>query len=186
MPFEARASPANRSFSLPHRADRRPIPIWKRGALAAVLLSFALPAARAQDNSKPDDQYKYTPDKPQAPARQPPPSQPNQYPEYRAPQYPQYREPQYPQYKPQQYPQYKPPAGRYPQYPLYPQYPGRKGPPGQYRGSQQDQQACINDVFRLCSQFIPDATRIVSCLQSNRKNLSPACRAVFARGRKGR
>ncbi len=51
-----------------------------------------------------------------------------------------------------------------------------------YRGSQSDQQACTDDVFRLCGQFIPDRTRIVACLKANRRNLSPACKAVFSRG----
>jgi hypothetical protein len=39
--------------------------------------------------------------------------------------------------------------------------------------------ACTPDVFRLCSQFIPDVDNIVGCLKMQRPNLSPACRAVF-------
>jgi len=55
-----------------------------------------------------------------------------------------------------------------------------------YRGTADDQQACIDDVNRLCSQFIPDEQRIVACLAANRRNLSPACRAVFSRTREDR
>ena len=51
-----------------------------------------------------------------------------------------------------------------------------------YRGSAIDQQACTDDVFRLCNQFVPDEQRIVACLIQNRRYLSPACRAVFSRG----
>jgi hypothetical protein len=51
-----------------------------------------------------------------------------------------------------------------------------------YRGTQDAQQACTDDVFRLCNQFIPDRQRIVACLVRNRRSLSPACHAVFSRG----
>ena len=34
---------------------------------------------------------------------------------------------------------------------------------------------CTPDVMRLCNEFIPDADRIVSCLKSKRKQLTPAC-----------
>ena len=50
-----------------------------------------------------------------------------------------------------------------------------------YRGTQADQQACTDDVFRLCNQFVPDEQRIVACLIQNRRNLSLACQAVFSR-----
>jgi hypothetical protein len=39
--------------------------------------------------------------------------------------------------------------------------------------------ACTPDVWRLCSDQIPDANRIVACLQQNAPNLSSGCRAVF-------
>src|SRR5580704_15920905 len=54
-----------------------------------------------------------------------------------------------------------------------------------FRGSQADQQACTDDVFRLCNQFVPDEQRIIACLAQNRRNLSPACQAVFSRGSEG-
>ena len=50
-----------------------------------------------------------------------------------------------------------------------------------YRGSQAEQQACTDDVFRLCNQFVPDEPRIIACLSQNRRNLSPTCQAVFSR-----
>ena len=34
-----------------------------------------------------------------------------------------------------------------------------------YRGSEENRNACIPDVFRLCSKLIPDATQITICLQ---------------------
>ena len=63
-----------------------------------------------------------------------------------------------------------------------------------YRGSQAEQQACTDDVFRLCDQddvfrlcdqFVPDEQRIIACLIKNRQNLSPACQAVFLREPQG-
>ena len=50
----------------------------------------------------------------------------------------------------------------------------------EYRGTVEAQQACTPDVFRLCSQFIPDAGQITSCLARQKPNLSPACHHVFA------
>ena len=50
-----------------------------------------------------------------------------------------------------------------------------------YRGTQAEQQACTDDVFRLCNQFVPDEQRIIACLNQNRRSLSPACQAVFSR-----
>lgn len=34
---------------------------------------------------------------------------------------------------------------------------------------------CTPDVMRLCSEFIPDADRIVGCLKAKRRQLSPSC-----------
>jgi hypothetical protein len=48
-----------------------------------------------------------------------------------------------------------------------------------YRGTMQQQMACTPDVFRLCGAAIPDATRIVACLQANTAQLSAPCRSVF-------
>lgn len=49
----------------------------------------------------------------------------------------------------------------------------------QDRGSEQDQEACTPDVFRLCSDFIPNEGPILTCLQANRGQLSPACGVVI-------
>jgi hypothetical protein len=47
------------------------------------------------------------------------------------------------------------------------------------RGTMDQQMACTPDVWRLCSDQIPDKDRIVSCLRQNTPQLSGACRAVF-------
>lgn len=57
---------------------------------------------------------------------------------------------------------------------------GKAEPPGGSRGTQQEQEACTPDVFRLCSAQIPSEKRIVACLKLNRGKLSPACRKVFS------
>ena len=49
----------------------------------------------------------------------------------------------------------------------------------EHRGSLEQQMACTPDVWRLCSDQIPDENRIVACLQANTPLLSSACRAVF-------
>jgi hypothetical protein len=49
----------------------------------------------------------------------------------------------------------------------------------EYRGTLEQQMACTPDVWRLCSDQIPDVNRIVTCLQRNTPNLSGSCRAVF-------
>ena len=49
----------------------------------------------------------------------------------------------------------------------------------EYRGTWEQQMACTPDVWRLCSDQVPDVNRIVACLQQNAPNLSSGCRAVF-------
>ena len=39
--------------------------------------------------------------------------------------------------------------------------------------------ACTPDVWRLCSDQVPDVGRIVACLRQNTPQLSNNCRAVF-------
>jgi hypothetical protein len=53
------------------------------------------------------------------------------------------------------------------------------------RGSAEDRMACTPDVFRHCSQFIPDADRITACLRQRVRELSPECRVVMTGWRKG-
>jgi hypothetical protein len=49
----------------------------------------------------------------------------------------------------------------------------------QHPGTMEQQMACTPDVWRLCSEHIPDVDRIVACLRQNAPQLSGACRAVF-------
>jgi hypothetical protein len=49
----------------------------------------------------------------------------------------------------------------------------------EYRGTWEQQSACTSDVWRLCSDRIPDVGRIVACLRQNTDSLSSGCRAVF-------
>ncbi len=51
----------------------------------------------------------------------------------------------------------------------------------EHSGSAEDQLACTPDVYRLCSQYIPDEDTITSCLQRNKPQLSAGCQAVFSR-----
>jgi hypothetical protein len=38
---------------------------------------------------------------------------------------------------------------------------------------------CTPDVMRLCSEFVPDADRIVACLKVKRRQLSNSCRTAL-------
>ena len=49
----------------------------------------------------------------------------------------------------------------------------------EYRGTAEQQMACTPDVWRLCSEQVPDVSRIVACLRQNTPQLSNNCRAVF-------
>ncbi len=51
---------------------------------------------------------------------------------------------------------------------------------GSDRGTKQEQEACTPDVYKLCSDEIPDEKKITACLKRNMKKLSPACRKVFS------
>jgi hypothetical protein len=53
-------------------------------------------------------------------------------------------------------------------------------PTSGYADAQQDQSACVNDAMNICSQFIPDRSRVAGCLMSNRNRISPSCRAQLA------
>ena len=50
-------------------------------------------------------------------------------------------------------------------------------------GTAEGRSACTPDVLRLCSSQIPNVDAIVGCLKSNKKNLSPACRATMFPGK---
>jgi hypothetical protein len=43
----------------------------------------------------------------------------------------------------------------------------------------EQQQACSDDAFRLCSAEIPDVDRVTVCMVRNKSQLSPGCRVYF-------
>ena len=45
--------------------------------------------------------------------------------------------------------------------------------------SSEDQQACMNDAFRVCSATIPDRARTTACMVQNKSQLSQACQMVM-------
>lgn len=47
------------------------------------------------------------------------------------------------------------------------------------QGTMAQQDACRPDVFRLCSNYIPDVGEIVACLRGNEARLSAPCREVM-------
>lgn len=49
-------------------------------------------------------------------------------------------------------------------------------------GSPEQRAACTSDAFKLCSSYIPDATKVETCLRENKSGLSNACRLVFEQG----
>jgi hypothetical protein len=47
------------------------------------------------------------------------------------------------------------------------------------QGTMQQQDGCRPDVFRLCSNYIPNVGEIVACLRGNEPRLSESCRQVM-------
>ena len=47
------------------------------------------------------------------------------------------------------------------------------------RGTPEQRAACAPDAFRFCVGYVPDPTRVESCLRQNMPDLSDACRSVF-------
>ncbi len=45
--------------------------------------------------------------------------------------------------------------------------------------SAEEQNACMNDAFRVCSATIPDKTRTIACMVQNKAKLSTACQMVM-------
>jgi hypothetical protein len=43
----------------------------------------------------------------------------------------------------------------------------------------EQQQACSDDAFRLCSADIPDIDRVTACMVRNKSQLTPGCRVFF-------
>ena len=53
-------------------------------------------------------------------------------------------------------------------------------PPAAAQGySQEQQQLCSSDAFRLCGPEIPDVDRVTACMIRQRASLSPGCKSVF-------
>lgn len=48
--------------------------------------------------------------------------------------------------------------------------------------TQEEQQACQPDAFRLCSSEIPDVDRVTACMIARKSQLSPQCRQFFRAG----
>jgi hypothetical protein len=44
---------------------------------------------------------------------------------------------------------------------------------------EQQQQACSDDAFRLCSADVPDVDRVTACMVRNKSQLTPGCRVFF-------
>jgi hypothetical protein len=53
-------------------------------------------------------------------------------------------------------------------------------PSASYADNKQDDGACVSDAMNICSQYIPDRSRVAGCLMSNRNRISPSCRAQLA------
>jgi hypothetical protein len=45
----------------------------------------------------------------------------------------------------------------------------------------EEQQACIDDAFRVCSATIPDRARTTACMWQHKSELSSACQMVMAK-----
>ena len=45
--------------------------------------------------------------------------------------------------------------------------------------TQEQEQMCSGDAFRLCGSDIPDVDRVTACMVRQRSQLSPGCRALF-------
>ena len=51
--------------------------------------------------------------------------------------------------------------------------------------TQEEQQACQPDAFRLCNSEIPDVDRVTACMIAKKAQLSPQCRQFFRAGPEG-
>ncbi len=43
--------------------------------------------------------------------------------------------------------------------------------------TEEGRQACTNDAFQFCSEFIPDREKVFRCLETRKQQISAACRA---------
>jgi hypothetical protein len=53
--------------------------------------------------------------------------------------------------------------------------------PALQQESAEDRQACTDDAFQHCGDFVPDRDRVYQCLVKKVKTISPACRKVLTR-----
>ena len=44
------------------------------------------------------------------------------------------------------------------------------------------EQACTNDAYSFCNEFIPDRAKVGACLRRNARKISPACRTFVVGG----
>jgi hypothetical protein len=51
-----------------------------------------------------------------------------------------------------------------------------------YHVTEQERVACSSDALRLCSQAYPDEDALISCMKTNRSQLTPACVVAFDAG----
>lgn len=47
------------------------------------------------------------------------------------------------------------------------------------QGTAEQKNACMDDAFSHCGEYIPDATKIEACLRKKIKIISPACANQF-------
>ena len=59
-------------------------------------------------------------------------------------------------------------------------------PPSKFNVTPKEKAACMQDAVRLCIQAYPDEDALISCMRTNRANLSPNCLTVFDAGLKRR
>jgi hypothetical protein len=51
--------------------------------------------------------------------------------------------------------------------------------------SSDEQAACMDDAFNICSAYIPDRARVTTCMIQNKSKLSAACQSVMAKYQPG-
>ncbi len=54
--------------------------------------------------------------------------------------------------------------------------------PAAAQGTINPEQACKDDAFRLCNDYIPDREKVGACLRHNARSLSRDCRTVVLGG----
>jgi hypothetical protein len=49
-----------------------------------------------------------------------------------------------------------------------------------FAATPEEEQACTNDAFQFCQNYIPDRNQVFTCLVNSRNQLSPQCHTVMA------